>query len=640
MPLLWGILPVMPLKTGALSRAEIQSVWEGSVDKGYRDPLVRAGEGNGFEAWTQLFTQFERASKAIDVTTQAMFITDWSGASNPPAKGGQKATVTLTLTRTKRLSDPLYLQAGLFVVDEQTTDSGSPRGVVVNTGRRYFLAEDVFFAPGEQGPFSAVFEAERFGYGYNNPRANTITAIEQKGSLFENDHLTITVSDQITDLTGGLHAKVRAIGANDPDMFVPDHLGQYIQVVTSAGQNTGLNGRMIAFDSPTPPTYGSAMELEIMYVVGVDTVTGTFAKDELILINAQVAGRVVDVSTVSGRLRLSFIYLNGGRVNIIPTATIVGPHGTATIRSMDFSSTFDNEAPSFGVGGVSWRVLDWIQDWGLSATNALSPANGRSPFLDELGSERAIGRSPGESDDSYAARIRAIADVVTPNAIRRAINRSIPGLAWCLREVGMEGLPGFFFDGTNEPPAATPHGAANDAYDMDTVTFVGAYTSGTFRSERIVLEDPTTFVRYFDGWFGRDVGGTQITIIRKWGKLPTVFGTIRLRGLDSGALFNVVGMTEHTQNVPKRYFDWLNYEQFRAFFLVTMPGIAYGEFGFPYDNGGYLNNGYDMPPGFEVAYDGYARGAADVYRRIYNSIEAARAGGVGWELRIDPGPCP
>src|SRR5581483_10658353 len=140
------------IKSGPLTRAEIQSVWEGSVDKGYREPFLAAGEGRGFEVWTQYFAQLERASKAIDVTTQAMFISPWSGQTNPPAAGAAKATVTLSLSRTKLLDRLLVLGKGLVYVGEQTTDAGDGGGVTVATGRRYVLTEDLVFQPGEQGP--------------------------------------------------------------------------------------------------------------------------------------------------------------------------------------------------------------------------------------------------------------------------------------------------------------------------------------------------------------------------------------------------------------------------------------------------------------------------------------------------------
>lgn len=632
------------LKTGALTRAEIQQVWEGSVDKGYRDPLVRAGEGEGFEAWTQLFAQFERASKAIDVTTQAMFISPWSGQTNPPAAGGQKATVTLTLTRSKRLHEPLFLGKGLFVVQEETTDFGPGAGVVVQTGRRYFLAEDVYFAPGEQGPFNVVFEAERFGYGYNNPLPGTIKAIEQKGALFENDRATVEVFDNPADLASAA-SKLRAVAWNEPDMFVPDHLGQY--VLFTAGANVGQVGRMTSFDPPLPPLTGSAMEMEIFYSVGLVGVTGTFQKGEIIeFTGAGLAyGRVVDFRTVAGVPRLAFVLVNGPSSAIDPILSALvtgqGSGATGALVTLDYATSFVAEAPVVGIGGATWRILDWILDYGMTATNVLSPENGRAAFLDELGFERAIGRSPGETDEFYRARVREIADVVTPNAIRRTLNRALPGTTWSFREVGLPGLPGFFYDGTNEAPSPIPHGASLDCYDVDTYTVDGFFINGPgfdFQ-EPIVLEDPSDFTLYSEGWMGREdniLGTYRLTIIRKSGGPPGT-GTLypRVRGLRSGTTMEVSSATTNDQVNLRRYRVWLNYTEFRGFFLVTMPALAFGEFGFPYDTPTYQNNGYDIPSPWMTAYDGFPRLAADTYRRVWDAVEAARAGGVGWELRLD-----
>lgn len=791
------------LKTGALSRAEIQAVWEGSVDKGYRDPLVRAGEGGGFEAWTQLFAQFERASKAIDVTTQAMFISPWSGQTNPPAAGGQKATVTLKVTRSKRLHEPLFLQAGLFVVEEETTDWGPGAGVVVRTGRRYFLAEDLYFAPGEQGPFEATFEAERFGYGYNNPLPGTIKAIEQKGSLFENNLATVAMTEPTPDLASGLFSRAEVTSWNEPDMFVPDHLGQYL--LFSDGANEGKIGRIVEFDPPLAPN-GSSVALDLLNVFGAsDEITSyaftnqsgdvflsstqnlqagpTFQGDasklgavtfllkktgaptgtavakvyaltgswttnsntptgpvlatsdpldvatlgtsyaqvrlafsganQITLVNgtnyaivleytggnstnnvgigadstaptypgfmtrffsgswsalaaeacftlhrAYVAefiegetisfsqgttlygyGRMVASRTVNGRRSVSFVALSGTIADMMTLGRVaVGLQSGAafTVSSVNYQTTFADEAPIVGVGGASWRILDWIADWGLEATNALSPENGKAAFLDELGNERAIGRSPGETDDSYRERVREIADVVTPNAIRRALNRALPGSPWSFLEVGQPGFLGFFYDGTNEAPDVLPHGARNDAYDVDTIEFDGPAVTGTFQfQEPVVLEDPSTWAIFVEGWMGR-LDGTTMTVIRKSGWPPPSNSVMpRIRGLYSGATLDVTSAQTNEQAFLRRRRVWLNYTEFRGFFLVTMPPLSFGEFGFPYDTTTYQNNGFDIPSPWKTAYDGFPRLASDTYRRVWDAIEAARAGGVGWELRLD-----
>jgi hypothetical protein len=147
----------MPLmKPGPLSKADFLAIFEGATDKAYREPLIAAGDGNGMEAWSQFFAQMERVSKAIDITTQSMFITPWSGQTNPSASGPQNATVTLTLTRTKLLQHALVLAAGTFYVDETGKDWGENGTEIFDSGRKYLLTQNAYFAPGDMGPIQVT----------------------------------------------------------------------------------------------------------------------------------------------------------------------------------------------------------------------------------------------------------------------------------------------------------------------------------------------------------------------------------------------------------------------------------------------------------------------------------------------------
>jgi hypothetical protein len=379
----------------------------------------------------------------------------------------------------------------------------------------------------------------------------------------------------------------------------------------------------------------------MIYVVGINPFTyfGPFQVGEVITVTNGLTvtyGNIIDVRMVAGVERVTFVLLNGPVANIIPGSVLSSPTANGNIQSIDFKTEFVAEAPVVGIGGASWRILDWILDWGLEARNELSPANGKAAFLDELGFERAIGRSPGETDESYRERVREIADVVTPNAIRRALNRVLPGTPWSFREVGQTVFPGFFYDGTNEPPNVLPHGGQNDAYDVDTFELSGTINGNFFFQEPVVLEDASTWAVYAEGWMGRVYLPGGMTFIRKTGWPPPDTGLVlRVRGLYSGVTMDVATATTNAQGWLRRYRTWLNYLEFRAFFLVTLPALAFGEFGFPYDTPTFANNGYDIPAPWMVAYDGYPHLASDVYRRIWESVEAARAGGVSWELQLE-----
>jgi hypothetical protein len=489
------------------------------------------------------------------------------------------------------------------------------------------------------GPFDVPAIAERAGYGYNNPLPGTLNFVEQIGTLFANDLATVTRTNELADLSG-VASKSRLVCENQPDMFVPAHLGQYVLI--TAGLDSSIATRMITFELPTPPLNGSAMELELLWAVGLSPATGTFTKGEAVEIvgGTSTFAFVVDDRDVGGVKRLAFVLENGDEANIDVGSTVTGQlsGATGTIWSIDHSTPLVADAPVGGVGGASWRILDWAFDWGLTVTNVLSPENGVAGFLDELGAEREINRAPGENDDSYAARVKEIGDVVVPNAIKRILNRTIPGITYCLREVGYAPLPGFFFDGTGEPPDTTPHGARNDCWDTDTISFTGASTSGTFDfQEAAVLEDATTFDTYAQGWVGRVDAGPVLTFIRRQGAAPTSLTGTRIRGLHTGAIFTPATATPSPNASPRRWHVWLDYLQMRAFFVVSIQPLSLGEFGFAYD--GY-SGGFSYDYLGHNAYDGYPWTAAAIYRTVYAAIEATRAGGVSWELRQDGGSCP
>jgi len=170
--------PIIPTD-GPLSEADLQRIWESSVDDLFAQPLTELGDGFGLEVYGQMFAQLARVSRAVDVSTQAMYILPWSGQTNDPARGEARATVTLTFTRTQRLELPMVVTGDVFI-DEETTDWGDnpgDSGQVVNTGRRYTLVEPLVFAPGVAGPLTGLAQAERPGWGYNNPQPDTIVAV-------------------------------------------------------------------------------------------------------------------------------------------------------------------------------------------------------------------------------------------------------------------------------------------------------------------------------------------------------------------------------------------------------------------------------------------------------------------------------
>ncbi len=202
-------------------------------------------------------------------------------------------------------------------------------------------------------------------------------------------------------------------------------------------------------------------------------------------------------------------------------------------------------------------MLDWAIDLGIAVTNPSSPIGGLTAVLDAIGKERKILRTFAEGDDAYRERVAAPADVVSPNAIRRAMNRVLMplGIHGCFREVGRPLFRGFFLDG--DPNSSDP--AIAFAYDMDFV------------------------VRPAD-----------------------------------------------------RYKLDLDYTEFRAFFVISVPPISSGEFGIAYD--AHPLGFFDAAP-YNDFLDGYPIDQPIVYQRLWNVISNVVAGGVGFDIVLDGGPC-
>lgn len=637
-------------KVGPLTQAELQQIWESTSDPGFWQPLEQAGEGNGFEAYTQAWAQHARVSQAVDVSTQAMFVLPWSGQTNPPAAGPQKATVTLTLKRTGDPSLPLVLAAGNFV-DEVISDWSYSGSTSVKTGRRYALSSNAVFVPGQTGPIQVVATAERPGYGYNNPQPGTLTDVEQVGTQYSNTGATVrllnypspSISPQVVE-------QVFVDCADRADSFLPDHVGQYIEF--TAGSNTGTIARVVSYSPPnltalvpTGGTLGLALEQAVRSNSG--HVTGTFVIGEQLTFKdhtAAITGYGTLLGTfVGGAGETNFLILKvNGKISTtvadLGVATITGSKSGA-IAIVDFALS-DVEFVA-ETGTAAWRILDWIADWGVTSTNVASPSGGTSGMLDALGKERAIYRRTGEADGPYRQRVAAIADVVSPNAILRAINRvAVPaGFATTYQflEAGTT-YRGFYFD--------------QDFYDYDAVYPTGApSTAKFFPGEKVIqLSTPGGFSPPEGSVaVGRalvDSNGHLVAIGAVWG---TFQGTGTIVGLSSGATL-AAGAFPYFNGGLRAADEFkviFSYEDMRAWFYVVLPPQVLGDYGFAYDidSGTALgSNAYDVPfvpPNGSDGktqtanfYDGAPLQDAGTYRQLWNNLDGVRAGGVGVTFQL------
>lgn len=536
----------------ALTLDDLIELWQSVVDVGYAQPFIdgkAAGVDTQFEAYEQAAAQLARASEMIERTTQAMYILPWSGQTDEPAGGASPATVTATVQRSARFITPITIVKGQIIIAEVAGDWGPNGAQYVQTGRQFVADETLTFGPGEAGPFKLRLVSDRPGYGYNQPEPGSINQFVQVGAALANDKARVVPG------VAGHRLMVRP----DPDVVVPEHVGQYIEL--TVGANAGQVRRVIGYEQPQVGVHGGVATLAATGVFEVAAIAGTgFEVGEKVV---QRTGVVVTARGVFRRLTDTGDHVVVDRTfgDFVPATQIEGvlTGTTATLvavkQSPDMTAEQYNSPP--GSTGAGWRVLGWATDLGFTIASDDYPVGGRSAMLDELGDERRIYRQPAEPDDSYRKRVATVADKVSPNAIRRIANRVfVPlGGSACLREVGQAKFRGLFFDG--DPSSVDP--AVAFAFDLD-------------------------------------------------------FGT---RPAD-------------------RFKLLLDYLEFRAFFLIGVPPIPFGDFGCAFDEG--VSNAFDCAP-FLAFFDGFPIMSAIYYRTVWAAVDDARAAGVGFDLYVENVGC-
>ena len=606
----------MPLpipKTGPLTPAELEQLWLSVVDPSYSGPIVEGGEGSGLEAIRQAFAQYERLSVAVDTTTQEMFILPWSGQSNEPAGNARRAQVTLTVTRTSDFARELTFQRGLVFAEEETTDMARNGPEVVHTGRRYRVLAQRTLGPGEAGPLLLPCEATLFGHGFDNPAIGTIRALVEPGAGFANLAGTVVL--------GADDAPHQLLVANQPDVVIPEHIGQYLRF--NVGANLGQMRRVVGYQGPNPPVHGGVALLAPTGIFRVPVVGGP---------PFQIGEQVEQLpSGARGR----FVHLVGDRIIIDRTfgtfvvGQVVAGLSSGAAALIDAIDQDPNLVAETGTAG--WDVLGWT-NLGVAATNTTSPTGGRLGMLDELGAERRINRASGEDDESYRRRVATVADVVSPGAILRRANRVYApyGGSACLREVGLPLLRGLMLDG--DPGSLNPDIAY--ASDLDFVSFPGFnFIAGAFfPGEKVqqnnggVIAEGRAILEYPAVAPGTPLPAGSFTGVV--GVRGTFVPNVVVTGLTSGATAEPSAVIGGLQE-RDRFKLLLDYLEFRAFFLVSVPKTSLGEFGLAYDVG--ATSAYDASP-FLVFYDGLPATTATLQRSVWQAVNEGRAGGVGFDL--------
>lgn len=211
-----------------LSQDDLLDVLRASSDAEYIRPLETEDDGAGFDLYRAIAAQLARASDAVEVSQQAMYIFDHSEQTEPSASGGAQATGNLLISRAAPTDGDIELVEGelLYVVL-----TGPDAEVLVEA--EIEVATDTTFAAGVSGPLTVPVRAVRIGYHGNLPETE---ASGGRAVIFK-QWTTKTLSTMVTTTLN------RVAAAATGDQFDDGSIGLWLRF--TAGPNIGTGPRKI-----------------------------------------------------------------------------------------------------------------------------------------------------------------------------------------------------------------------------------------------------------------------------------------------------------------------------------------------------------------------------------------------------------
>lgn len=216
------------------TKEELLQIWRRDLDPGYTIPLEQESEGRGLDVISGLAALLARASEAVQVTTQSLYLKPHSTQLDPPASGGVKSTGTAELrSATPADSNIVILSTALGGPTLRSVQT-SPNGDEVLGPVFNIIGPDPSnaFPAGSVGPFALDIEAAREGV-QGNVSAGRELVIEDRGSYSANI-LDIVVSAPTV-------ATVRLMSGGN--VFNVNAVGQYLRV--TEGANAGRPAALI-----------------------------------------------------------------------------------------------------------------------------------------------------------------------------------------------------------------------------------------------------------------------------------------------------------------------------------------------------------------------------------------------------------
>ena len=213
-------------------REAFLEIWRSLFPPSYTSPIETEANGQGLDVYSQQAAQFARASEAVVVSTQALFIRHHSSEVRPPASGAVYATGEVLVTRAAPALGAITLDTSVALVVRGQDSTGQILDGVIFT-----VAVETTIPGGSSTPVTVPVVATRPGFQGNVP-VGSITAFLERGQA--------TIRGTVS--AGNV---VRDDGA--PDRWSPKMIGQYVRI--TSGPDAGTTPRRVVSVTEQPTSY-------------------------------------------------------------------------------------------------------------------------------------------------------------------------------------------------------------------------------------------------------------------------------------------------------------------------------------------------------------------------------------------------
>lgn len=404
------------------TREDLLVLWRRILPPSYTVPIEQEDNGQGLDVFSQQAAQMARVSESIAITTQAYYLRAHSSQVRPPAAGERRATGTVQLSRLAPAIGPVVLVDGTELVVRVRDPNGNVidgvRFRIVGTQRVFAViagstATVLQFSPGALSGLSLAgriieVAGEEATVLSNTASAITLTAALAGGAPAATTVVTIFGASIGSGALGPLSVPIEAVRPGYQGNVPPERITAFAPRGTADVRATTEANNLVRDDGAPDRFSPAQIGQYLRFTSGPNA--GTFPR------------RIISVTPGSPT---SFALVDGP--DLIASATVQ-----------------DVEVVEF-------------EDIGLTVSQPEATTGGRHGWLDAIGRDRNQGRAANEDDETYRARLVALEDTISPNAILRAAARVLTplGIGFELLETrDPNGLPGFVLDMPTSSPLA------------------------------------------------------------------------------------------------------------------------------------------------------------------------------------------